>query len=507
MTKLSAWKITCTVLVLWAATAAWAQTFTTLANFDGANGYGPYYMSLIQGADGNYYGTTAFGGVYENGNIFRVTPDGLVTLVYSFCEQTGCTDGNIPSAALVLAKDGNFYGTTYSGGDTNGGVVFRLRRNGVYTVLYDLCVGSCTGQPGASQSPLIQGTNGELYGTSLVGGHRGACKDRSGCGSLFGITTQGSLTGVYGLCNKSNCADGDFPLGGLVQGTDGNFYGTTTQGGSSNYGTVFRITPEGNLTTLYSFCSQPGCSDGAIPDAGLIQGLDGDFYGTTTQGGSPNPTCPGVGCGTIFKITSSGVLTSLYQFCSQPNCSDGYGPQAGVIQATDGNLYGTTFFGGNDLTDCDGQAGGLGCGTVFQLTLDGVVTTVHSFSNSDGACLRGGLLQATNGLLYGTTVVGGDLSCLYHSAGCGTVFSIDMGFNPFVAFVGGAAKVNEQFGLLGQGLTGTASVSLNGTPASFTVISNTLIRATVPAGATTGYVTVTTPSGTLTSNVPFHVIP
>jgi len=507
MTKLGAWKMASTVLVLCAATAAaWTQTFTTLAEFDGTNGYGPYYMSLIQGTDGNYYGTTAFGGVYENGNIFRITPDGLVTLVYSFCEQTGCTDGNTPSAALVLARDGNFYGTTYTGGGSNGGVVFRVQPNGIYTALYD-CSGGCTGQPEAPQSPLIQGTDGNLYGTSLLGGHRGACKDRSGCGSLFGITTQGSLTGVYGLCNKSNCADGDFPIGGLVQGTDGNFYGTTTQGGSSDYGTVFRITRKGNLTTLYSFCSQPGCSDGAIPDAGLIQGLDGDFYGTTTQGGSANPTCPGVGCGTIFKITSSGVLTGLYQFCSQPNCSDGYEPQAGVIQATDGNLYGTTLFGGSDLTDCDGQAGGLGCGTVFQLTLDGVLTTVHSFSNSDGAYVRGGLLQATNGLLYGATTGGGNASCPYQAAGCGTVFSVSNGLGPFVAFVRGAAKVAQNFGLLGQGFTGTTGVSLNGAPATFAVKSDTLIEATVPAGATTGYVTVTTPTGTLTSNVPFHVIP
>jgi uncharacterized repeat protein (TIGR03803 family) len=225
--------------------------------------------------------------------------------------------------------------------------------------------------------------------------------------------------------------------------TNGDLYGTTLFGGVNNAcgfpgcGTVFKITREGVLTTIYSFCSQPGCVDGALPYAGLTQGTDGNLYGTTWQGGNGNEACY-EGCGTVFRISREGALTTLYSFCSQPGCMDGSSPQAGLVQATDGNFYGTTYDGGTD--------------------------------------------------------------------GEGTVFSLSMGLGPFVTFVHSAGKVGQTGGILGQGLTGTTSVMLNGIPASFTVVSDTFIRATVPAGATTGYVTVTTPSGMLTSNVPFHVL-
>jgi uncharacterized repeat protein (TIGR03803 family) len=178
-------------------------------------------------------------------------------------------------------------------------------------------------------------------------------------------------------------------------------------------------------------------------------------------------------------------------------------PTAGLIQATDGNFYGTTANGGADLADCKSDFGIDGCGTIFELTPGGTLTTLHSFSSTDGGIPYGGLLQATNGTFYGTTNQGGDIIEGYT---CGTLFSLDMGLGPFVSFVRNPAKVGQKFGILGQGLTGTTNVTLNGIPASFTVKSETLIEATVPPGATTGYVTVTTPSGTLTSNVPFHVI-
>jgi|HubBroStandDraft_5_1064220.scaffolds.fasta_scaffold00129_14 uncharacterized repeat protein (TIGR03803 family) len=506
MSDLSWWRKACAVFMACAATpiGAHAQTFTNLVNFGGNNGYGPYSMSLVQGVDGNYYGTTAFGGAYDNGTVFRITQEGVVTVLYSFCREGGCTDGNDVVAGLVLATDGKFYGTTYSGGTLGGGVTFKVTSSGGFADLYNFCRGhSCTDMPENPEAPLIQGPDGNLYGTSISGGHF-ACGSSTGCGTLFGITPQGKLTGVYPFCAKSGCADGDVPLAGVVQGTDGAFYGTTS-GAASGYGTIFRITPGGSLTTLYSFCSQPNCSDGADPFASLIQGLDGNFYGTTSQGGNADPMCGVGGCGTAFKVTPTGILTTLYAFCSQYACADGYSPQAGLIQGTDGNFYGTTFLGGSDLIDCTAQ--GSGCGTVFQLAPEGALSTLHSFSDTDGAYIHGGLLQATNGIIYGTTSLGGDLGCQYQSLGCGTTFSINMGLDPFVSFVRNPAMLGQSFGILGQSFEGTTGVALNGTTAAFTVNSDTFIEATVPAGATTGYVTVATPSGTLTSNVPFRVIP
>jgi uncharacterized repeat protein (TIGR03803 family) len=274
---------------------------------------------------------------------------------------------------------------------------------------------------------------------------------------------------------------------------DGNFYGTTASGGDQicNCGTVFKITPVGNLTTLHSFKG----TDGAYPGGALVQAADENFYGTT--GGLGYHCNPTSGCGTVFKITRGGSLTTLYNFCAQTNCSDGAHPVAGLVQATDGNFYGTTLVGGGGNCVADF---GVGCGTVFEITALGELTTLHTFGSTDGANPYGGLLQATNGSFYGTTYGGGAFSG-------GTIFSLEMGLGPFVAFVHDSGRIGQTGGILGQGFTGTTSVSLNGTPASYTVVSDTFIRATVPPGATTGFVTVTTPSGTLTSNVPFRVIP
>jgi uncharacterized repeat protein (TIGR03803 family) len=265
---------------------------------------------------------------------------------------------------------------------------------------------------------------------------------------------------------------------------DGNFYGTTEQGGAYNSGTVFRITREGALTTLHNFDG----ADGAQPYAALVQATDGNFYGTTYTGGANGNH------GTVFKITGGGVLTTLYSFCAQANCADGEGVFAGLVQATDKNFYGATAFSGAN-----------GGGTIFEITTGGILTTLYSFG-TDGSHPVGALIQDTNGNFYGTTLLGGELTC-NPPDGCGTVFSLDVGLGPFVTFVRPSGRVGHTGPILGQGFTGTTSVLLNGTPVTFTVVSDTYIRATVPAGATTGYVTVTTPSGTLTSNVPFHVIP
>jgi uncharacterized repeat protein (TIGR03803 family) len=332
MTKLSAWKMAGTVFVLCVATAiaAPAQTFTSLAAFGGSDGVGPLYVSLIQGTDGNFYGTTLYGGssIFTNncnlyyqgcGAVFKLTPAGTLTAIYSFCSED-CRDGAFPQAGLVLAANGYLYGTTAGGGSADGGVAFRLTLNGALTTLYNFCYQGCSG-PSAPQAPLLQGIDGYFYGTTLYGG--GTSCERLGCGTLFEMTPEGSVTKMYRLCTKSTCPNGYWPQAGLVQGADGNFYGTTSEGGTNGGGTVFKITPHGGLTTLYNFCSQPSCSDGRSPYAGLIQATDGNFYGTTSFGGNNNTNCNGASCGTIFRITATGTLTTLYTFCAQTNCTDG----------------------------------------------------------------------------------------------------------------------------------------------------------------------------------------
>lgn len=502
MTSPSVWKTFFSVFLLCATTAiaSPAQVFRTLFDFDGPNGANPPAESLVQGTDGKLYGTTSEGGSSSQscpggcGTVFEVTIKGRLKTLYTFCVQANCADGAQPAAGLALGTNGLFYGTTSSGG--GGGTVFKITPEGVLTVVYSFCA-----QPncddGYGPEGLVQAADGNFYGTTAEDGVNG------NYGTLFKISPSGKLTTLYNFCARLNCSDGATPSGGVVQGSDGNFYGTTSSGGDQNCnvdyggcGTVFKITPEGKLTTLHIFKG----TDGASPGGSLVQAADGNFYGTTFGFLACNVSSE---CGTVFKITPSGRLTTLYRFCTQANCTDGTHPIAGLIQATDGNFYGTTFAGGGG--DCVADFG-AGCGTVFELTPLGALTTLHSFDSADGANPDGGLLQATNGSFYGTTYSGGNLSC-EAPYGCGTVFSLDVGLGPFVTFVRAAGKVGQTGPILGQGLTGTTSVLLNGTPASFTVVSDTYIRATVPVGATTGYVTVTTPSGMLTSNLPFHVIP
>ena len=433
---------------------------------------------------GTFYGTTEDYGpagwschFFGCGSVFVITPEGGLTTLYAFCGPQGyppCKTGEGPGAGLVLATDGNFYGTTEWGGGGNRGEVFRITPNGS---LVRLAFNEEDGLNPAS--PLVQGADGDLYGTT--GG--------TSAGSVFKVSPPGVLTVLYSFCSLPNCADGSGPAG-LVQATDGNFYGTTQSGGTGanctplGCGTIFKITPRGVFTTLYSFCSQPNCADGIFPTAPLVQATDGNLYGTTSS--------------TAFRFTLPSELTTLYTFCSQPNCADGNDAN-GLVQATDGNFYGTTQAGGNQACGIPPE---YDCGTIFELTPAGTLTTVHSFDGTDGWEPRTGVLQATNGTFYGTTEFGG--GCV--GGGCGTIFSLSTGLGPFVAFVQKAGKVRQTAEILGQGFTGTTSVSFNGVSAKFTVQSDTYLTAKVPAGATTGYVAVTTPSGVLKSNVPFQVI-
>jgi len=455
-----------------AMTAAAATTFSTLANFAGGNGANPYADGLVQGVDGNFYGTTQRGGAHTSGTVFKVTPSGAITTLYSFCSLANCADGAFPIAGLILATDGNFYGTTFGSGGTSGfGTAFKITPTGTLTTLYTFCSQKNCKDGSEPAAPLVQATDGNFYGATELGGvmNRGA---------VFKITPAGVHTTLYSFCAQANCADGTKPVGGLIQASDGNLYGTTEFGGTGSQGTVFQITTTGTLTTLHNF----SLGDGGDPQGALVQASDGTFYGTTGQGGTHN-------AGTVFNITSAGSLTTLYNFCSQTNCADGSGPVAGLILGTDGNFYGATYQGGLNSN----------FGTAFQITAGGTLTSLHTFTGSDGARPFGSLTQATNGTFYGTTYDHGS-----HSDG--TVFSVSTGLGPFIESVPASGKVGTAVVILGNNLTGTTSVTFNGTAAKFKVISSTEIKTAVPTGATTGSIVVTTPTGTLTSNVPFTVM-
>jgi uncharacterized repeat protein (TIGR03803 family) len=471
MSKLNWRKTVCLVFVLFgsAVMCSAAESFSTLANFNGTNGAVPQYGSLVQGLDGNFYGTTSSGGTNDNGIVFKMTPTGTLTTLYNFCSQANCADGAGPAAGLVQATNGLLYGTTSAGGassecDGGCGTVFDITPGGVLTTLH-----SFDGTDGAVPlAGLVQATNGLLYGTTLVGG-------ADNRGTVFVITPGGRLTTLYDFCSQANCTDGDGPVGGLVQATNGLLYGTTQAGGTDYSGTVFQITAGGVLTTLHSFDG----SDGSRPLGSLVQASNGNFYGTTNLGGTVNE-------GTVFEITPAGTLVTLYNFCSQAGCTDGARPVGGLIQATDGNFYGTT------------QTGGAGnYGTIFEITAAGL-TTLYSFDEADGFLPYGGLLQSPNGSFYGTTSGGG-------AGNDGTIYTLDVGLGPFVKTLPTSGSIGTAVSILGNNLTGTTNVTFNGTPAAFTILSNTAITTSVPLGATTGPVTVQTPGGELTSNVSFLV--
>jgi uncharacterized repeat protein (TIGR03803 family) len=371
------------------AQAAETPLYSFCAQSSCTDGQNPI-AGLVQGTDGNFYGTTFQGGANASGTVFQITPKGILTTLYNFCPQSGCADGRFLYAPLVQGTDGNFYGTTFQGGANNDtGTVFQITPSGTLKTLYSFCAQSSCTDGRYPYAGLVQGTDGNFYGTTLQGGANDS-------GTVFQITPTGTLTTLYNFCAQSSCADGQYPYAGFVQGTDGNFYGTTQQGGSnSNSGTVFEITPSGALTTLYSFCAQSGCVDGMNPYAGVIQGADGNFYGTAYLGGTD-------GVGTVFQLTPTGTLTTLHSFCPQSGCADGAEPDAGLVQGSDGNFYGATVSGG---------ASSKGQGTLFQITPSGSLTTLYRFCPqsgcADGAYPEGSLVQGSDGNLYGTTYQGG----------------------------------------------------------------------------------------------------
>jgi uncharacterized repeat protein (TIGR03803 family) len=467
-TLICEWKRCCTILLFGVLTIlpCAGQTFTTLVYFNGKNGSGPEYGALVQGVDGNFYGTTSDGGANREGTVFKMSAGGLITRLYSFCSQANCMDGSIPFTGLTLGKDANFYGVTGGGGVNGQGTVFKITPAGVLTTLH-----SFNSSDGAQpMGTLLLVANGNFYGVTHIGGSNNA-------GTIFQMTPAGTLRTIYNFCALAGCADGTFPIAGMIQGPDGNFYGTTS-GSDELGGTAFKFTPQGALTTLHTFCPilNP-CNDGGYLTGDLALGPDGNFYGTTYYG-APDTF------GSIFKISASGTFTTLHSFM----LTDGESPVAGLTLGTDGKLYGTTSQGGGGFS-----------GTIFNITPAGSFTSLYSLNCEslncpDGSLPYGGLLQSTAGTFYGTTFEGN-----------GTIFRLEMGLGPFIEALPTSGNVGTGVRILGNSLTGTSSVTFNGVSTTFTVMSPTEITATVPAGATSGRIRAVTPEGILKSNTIFRV--
>jgi uncharacterized repeat protein (TIGR03803 family) len=461
------------VVCIAAAAALSAQDVTTLLTFDGTNGSSPI-PGIVEDKDGNFYGTTASGGTSGGGTVFKIAPEGTVSTLYNFCTDSGC--GRSPDAALVLGTDGNFYGTTFLGGTTPlcNGTVFKLTPAGTLTTLYSFCKQSSGELP---EARLVQAADGNFYGTTYQGGTLLS-------GTVFRITPRGKLTTIHTFCSESDCEDGANPAGpGMILGADGNLYGTTTQGGSNDEGTIFQITLAGDLTTLYSFSNSENIH-GAGP---ILQATNGNFYGTLYGGCNGN-----LGCGTVFELTPAGVFTTLYTFCQLAFCADGENPVS-LVQGSDGSLYGTTQYGGISAN------GDFGIGTIFRITPSGKFTSLYAFCTQSGCpdgAYPGNLVESTCGNFFGAT-----------ESSPGTLFKADERLRPFVHSLPRFGKVGATVTIFGNKLDGSTSVSFNGTAAAFTVISDRQIEATVPAGATTGQIQLTTAHGTVASDVAFSVLP
>jgi uncharacterized repeat protein (TIGR03803 family) len=402
-----------------AIASAQAQTYTysVLYSFTGSpDGAYPPSGYLAREAQGNLYGTTQGGGDlscnagFGCGTVFKVDTTGKETLLYSFSGTAG--DGTTPSAGLVRDAQGSLYGTTAEGGAYQDGTVFKLDTTGKESVLYSF---TGTGGDGVDlRAGLVRDVQGNLYGTTYKGG-------AYGYGTVFKVDTTGKETVLYSFTGIGG--DGAFPVSGLVPDSQGNLYGTTSLSGAYGYGTVFKVDTTGKETVLYSFTGTGG--DGAGPYGDLVLDAQGNLYGTTFGGG--DPACNGIygACGTVFKLDTTGKETVLYSFTGigggNRTVGDGAYPYAGLVRDAQGNLYGTTYYGGERA--CNDMYGG--CGTVFKLDTAGHETVLYSFigTGGDGAYPAAGLVRDAQGNLYGTTGNGGDLIC-NAGGGCGTVFKL-----------------------------------------------------------------------------------
>lgn len=432
----------------------------------------PFYVTPAQGVDGSLYGTDSGFvaiGTGSDGAVFKVTTDGFGKALHRF----GGPDGETPYGSLVLGSNRNFVGTTTAGGAFGYGVLFQVTPTGLYKKLYDF-----TGQAdgGGPEAPPIEAFDGNYYGVTAYSSGSG-----ENAGTVYKYTPSGGFNTVFSFPSDGSLGTGfEFPL---VQGSDGNLYGVSNLGGSAGCGTIFKMSRTGSLLYDYSF---PCGAGGEYPVGSLIEASDGNFYGTTELGGTGNQ-CRIQGCGTFFRMTPQGSVSVLYNFLGSH--TDGGLPIGGLVQGNDGQLYGIT-----------GSGGKSGDGTFYRMTTDGAETSLYSFTKNVAENAAVTPLQHTSGVFYGTSQLGGKF-------GQGALFSVDIGLGPFITFVIPAGLPGKTAQILGQGLTGTTDVSFNGVPASsFEVVSDTFMTAVVPADATTGTVTVTTPAAVLTSNKAFQIL-
>jgi uncharacterized repeat protein (TIGR03803 family) len=357
---------------------------------------------LVSDSSGNFYGTTISGN-NNAGTVFKLTlRDGRFTFLHEFTGGSpGSKDGCIPKAALIRDAAGSLYGTTAAcGGTANGGIVFKVDTTGNETILHRFTGGKDGATPVAS---LLLDSSGNLYGTTSTGGDS-SCHyyGSSGCGTIFKISAAGKFSVLHVFAG----AEGASPQAGLIQGPDGNFYGTTAGGGTVLSGTVYRMTKSGNVTVLYSF-SAGANPDGWQPASLLLFDSAGNLYGTTQNGGSDPNACNGFGCGSVFKLDSAGTETLLHSFTGN---FDGQFPSSLVMDSA-GNLYGET-------------QGGDSVGTVFKVDPLGNETVLHVFEGgTDGQHPCCNLVMDKRGALYGTTEIGG-VTPGFGGQGGGVIFKI-----------------------------------------------------------------------------------
>jgi uncharacterized repeat protein (TIGR03803 family) len=464
------------MLILALVSTAWiaaAQTYTPLYTYPIGSGAtsGITAPSLLsQGQDGGLYSTIQNNGTLNVGSVYEISTSGQYSLLYSFCAEGGhcLTTGAYPAGGVTLGFDGNLWGTTVGGGTNNAGTVFKMTPAGTLTSVYSFANGNDDSVP---VYPVFQGQDGNMYGVS-VGQYNGQY------GSFLKVTPKGMLTP-----HPFNYTDGATP-NLPAQGTDLNFYGTAQYGGDATCkcGVVYKATAAGKITVLHKFTGYP--NDGYRPYGVLVQGYDGNFYGITYQGGTSNE-------GTVFKISPSGTYTVLHSFLYSAPSYDGAKPVGGLTLGTDGNLYGNTSAGGTK-----------NAGTIYKITPAGVETKLYDFCGvncANGYYPNTPMVLHTGGKLYGNTSG--------NSLGGAVYYSLDVGLKPFVKLVTWSAKDGATAEILGQGFTGTTGVSFNGVAAKFNNVSDTYMTATVPAGALTGPVTVTTFTSTLTGDRNFLVVP
>ncbi len=447
------------------AIAAPAQTVSTLYQFSSGSNPNLPAGVMAQGQDGNFYGITLSGGTANLGVFYNISSAGVLTSLH----QMGQSDGTTCSG-LTLGTDGNFYGTCHNGGANDYGTLFKVTSAGVLTVLHNFAAQGSTSDGCEPLAPPIQASNGNFYGTT------------SFCGaSNSGIVYRLTLAGVYSLLYNFQGPPNDtlFPLG-LIEGTDGNLWGLGN-GWIISFGGVFKITLAGKESLVYTFKGDP---DGANPYTNLIQGSNGDFYGTTESGGSAQE-------GTIFQVTAGGTETVLYSF---PNQTDGAYPSLPLTQGPSGLLFGAA-------TDCAG--GGCAQAGLFEITTKGMYKNVYLYPLVCSNCGQpeAPLLLSTNGTFYSTTEQGG--------IGVGSFYSLSNGYKPFISLVNlKSGAEGSRVGILGQGFNSTSVVEFGGTPATTTKLTGTTyILATVPTGALTGDVTVTTGSTVLSTTASYKITP